>query len=60
MMKKRIIGAILIVIGGFLFFDGLVFHWMGDISYLDPTGLEWLHHWMLGAGMMLVGGVIVK
>ena len=65
-MKKKIIGLILIIIGLVLFFDEI---WMvgvpigssgwliGDWSFIH---VEPFHHYMLGIGMVIVGGVMLK
>lgn len=64
-MNRRVIALILVIVGLVLFLDEI---WMfipfgspgwliGDWSWLH---VEPLHHWMLGVGMVFVGGLMLR
>ncbi len=40
----NIVPVMLLVLGTILMLDGLVFHWFGDLFWLD----QYIHHWHLG------------
>ena len=40
----NIVPVVLLVLGTVLMLDDLVFHWFGDLSWLD----QYIHHWHLG------------
>lgn len=44
------ITTVLLVLGTVLALDGLIFHWFGDMSWLDP----YIHHWHLGVAMVVL------
>lgn len=57
MIDMKLAVALLMVIGGFLLFDSLIFHGLSfDYSVI---GLEWLDayvsHWMIGVALLIAG-----
>ena len=58
------ISTIVIAIGVILILDQLwLFRipfgpFLPDLTIYDPTGLPWIHHWMLGVIMVIVGVIL--
>lgn len=65
-MNKRVIALILIVVGLVLFIDEIWMFvpWLGSPGWLigdwSWMHVEPFHHWMLGAGMVFTGGLMIK
>ena len=63
---SKIVAAILIAIGLILVLDQLwlfgipIGPFLPDLSGVDPTGLAWVHHWMLGLFMVVLGILLVR
>lgn len=46
----NMIRLILVIIGVVLMLDDLVFHWFGDLSWMDA----YIHHWQLGLVLIIL------
>ena len=63
-MSAKVVALFLIGLGAILFLDqlwlfGIPFGpFLPDMSWLDPTGSEFIHHWMLGVVLMFSGSFI--